>query len=754
MIERINKIKKFGFFYDYKQSPTLKNFTRYNLVYGWNASGKSTLSKIFRSIELGKLQEGFPDAEFEIKNDDASIINQHFNGKQPIIRVFNQDFVSSNLDLFQAKTEPIIYISEEKVSEKKELEKKKGIEIDLQGKKRIFENQNIELQKQIEIFHINAGKSIKDFFLGTIYASVNYNKANSLQIWTNLKKEGLSLKNNILNDEELLKNKSYILENTKKKPIENGILTIPFNLQQIKELTVRFKNLINKSIVAQSIERLRDNPEINSWVQQGLNIHKSHGSLKCEFCSQPMPVDRLAEIEGHFSTEYKNFQSNVSALIKDFESLIKPEVINSSFLLYDEFIEEYTQNIDFLNNEIKKSNEVIHKWIEQLNKRLQNPFSFISRFSIGFQPFEDVNTYLYDFLHPLISKHNKICNDFNRVAEKAKNDIENHFVAQKAISEELILNESKLASNLSEIEKLTISLSEISQKISSLEKELKSDKIALIEINDNLHRFLGRNDITLIRLDDGGYQLIRSGVVATNLSEGEKSAIGLVYFITKLKENDNRIENTIIVFDDPISSFDSNHLFNASAFILNNCDNALQLFILTHNFWFFKLIRDWMDRKNEKTKNGIIFKSNFYSLKNKQLYNASNSLTKYHSEYHFIFDRLLEMQTTDDCSLDQVFAIANYSRRLLESFNSFKTQQNKGFSGILEMAKEKGIPKDTTDKIYYFLNKYSHLDRIEAHESTIENIESEGLAVIKETLNIIKLIDIDHYNSMISVCNK
>ena len=71
MIERINKIKKFGFFYDYKQSPTLKNFTRYNLVYGWNASGKSTLSKIFRSIELGKLQEGFPDAEFEIKNDDA-----------------------------------------------------------------------------------------------------------------------------------------------------------------------------------------------------------------------------------------------------------------------------------------------------------------------------------------------------------------------------------------------------------------------------------------------------------------------------------------------------------------------------------------------------------------------------------------------------------------------------------------------------------------------------------------------------------
>ena len=754
MIKRINKIKKFGFFDDYKHNADLQDFTKYNLVYGWNASGKSTLSKIFGCIELGKLQDEFSTAEFEIKNEDASIINQHFDGNQPIVRVFNQDFISRNLDLFQAKTEPIIYISEEKVSEKKELEKNKGIKVEQQEKKRSFVNQEIELQKQIDSFHVNAGKSIKDFFLGTIYASVNYNKANSLQIWTNLKKEGVSLKDNILSDDELLKNKSYILENSKKKPVENGILTNPFNIQQIEELTGRFKDLINKGIVAQSIERLRDNPEINTWVQQGLHIHKSQGSLKCEFCSQPLPENRLAEIEAHFSTEYNNFQSKVSALIKDFESVIKPEVDDSSYLLYDEFIEEYVQNIKFLNDDINKSNEAIRTWIKQLNNRLQNPFSKNTSYSIGFQTFENVNTYLVERLIPIISYHNKICSDFNVIAEKAKAKIENHFVAQKAISEDLILSESKQASYKKEIERLNMVLSDVSLKIIDLEFELKSDRIALEEINDNLHRFIGRNDIILNRLDGGGYQLKRGGVVATNLSEGEKSAIGLVYFISKLKENDNKIEKTIVVFDDPISSFDSNHLFNASAFILNNCTNALQLFILTHNFWFFKLIRDWMDNKNPRKKEQSIKISNFYSLKNKQLNNASDSLIKYHSEYHFVFDRLLEMKTSDDYSLEQAFAIANYSRRLLESFNAFKSQQSKGFSAILTMAKEKGIPKDTTDKIYYFLNKYSHLDRIEAHECTIENIEGEGLAVIEGTLNIIKTLDNDHYNSMIEVCNK
>lgn len=754
MIKRINKIKKFGFFENYKHNTDLQDFTKYNLVYGWNASGKSTLSKIFGCIELGKLQDEFSTAEFEIKIEDASTINQHFNGNQPIIRVFNQDFISRNLDLFQAKTEPIIYISEEKVSVKKELEKNKESEVKQQGVKRSLENQELELQNQIDSFHVNAGKSIKDFFLGTIYANVNYNKANSLQIWAHLKKESVSLKENILSDDELLKNKSYILENSKKKPVETDILTNPFNIQQIEELTNRFKGLINRNIITQSIKRLRDNPEINTWVQQGLHIHKKQGSLKCEFCSQPLPENRLAEIEGHFSTEYKDFQSEISELIKDFESVIKPEVDDSSYLLYDEFIEEYVQNIKFLNDDISKSNDAIRTWIKQLSNRLQNPFYFNSSYSLGIRTFENVNSYLTERLQPIISNHNKICSDFNLIAEKAKTKIENHFVAQKAISEELTLNESKLAGYRNDIEKFTKSLSEISQKITDIEIELKSDRIALVEINDNLHRFIGRNDIILNRLESGGYQLIRGGVVATNLSEGEKSAIGLVYFISKLKENDNRIENTIVVFDDPISSFDSNHLFNASTFILNNCGDAKQLFILTHNFWFFKLIRDWMENKNPRKKEQRVKISSFYSLKNKQLNNASDSLTKYHSEYHFVFDRLLEMKTSDDYSLEQAFAIANYSRRLLESFNSFKTQQSKGFSGILDMAKEKGIPKDTTDKIYYFLNKYSHLDRIEAHESTIENIESEGLAVIEGTLNIIKAVDNDHYNSMIAVCNK
>ncbi|TOB48616.1 AAA family ATPase, partial [Vibrio parahaemolyticus] len=81
-----------------------------------------------------------------------------------------------------------------------------------------------------------------------------------------------------------------------------------------------------------------------------------------------------------------------------------------------------------------------------------------------------------------------------------------------------------------------------------------------------------------------GYKISRNGTgkLANNLSEGEKTAIAFVYFVTKLKEHDNDIKETIVVVDDPVSSFDSNHLFHSYSFLKKHCENAKQLFVMTH----------------------------------------------------------------------------------------------------------------------------------------------------------------------------
>uniref|UniRef100_UPI00397D76FB AAA family ATPase n=1 Tax=Salmonella sp. ZJHZ20_0162 TaxID=3159595 RepID=UPI00397D76FB len=79
------------------------------------------------------------------------------------------------------------------------------------------------------------------------------------------------------------------------------------------------------------------------------------------------------------------------------------------------------------------------------------------------------------------------------------------------------------------------------------------------QFNESLHKFLGRSELTLrFSPFKKGYEILRNDSipVEVNLSEGEKTAIAFIYFITKLKENDNKMENTIVVVDDPVSSFD------------------------------------------------------------------------------------------------------------------------------------------------------------------------------------------------------
>lgn len=50
-IERINKIKNHRIFRGFVWPHALLDFKEKNLFYGWNGTGKSTLSNLFRFIE-------------------------------------------------------------------------------------------------------------------------------------------------------------------------------------------------------------------------------------------------------------------------------------------------------------------------------------------------------------------------------------------------------------------------------------------------------------------------------------------------------------------------------------------------------------------------------------------------------------------------------------------------------------------------------------------------------------------------------
>jgi len=83
-----------------------------------------------------------------------------------------------------------------------------------------------------------------------------------------------------------------------------------------------------------------------------------------------------------------------------------------------------------------------------------------------------------------------------------------------------------------------------------------------------------------------------------------------------LQDKNFDIKKGIIVIDDPISSLDSNALYNAFGFMKNRTKDALQLFILTHNHSFFKEVKNWWKAGRSQASRNRSINSSYYMLKN------------------------------------------------------------------------------------------------------------------------------------------
>jgi wobble nucleotide-excising tRNase len=104
MITKINKIKNLGLlFCDYTCTCELPAFKRFNLIYGWNASGKTTLSRLFNAI--GGSQEEV-SLEYEIV-DDSGKEYKHGEPFPQKVRVFNQDYIKNNIKILEGQANSI-----------------------------------------------------------------------------------------------------------------------------------------------------------------------------------------------------------------------------------------------------------------------------------------------------------------------------------------------------------------------------------------------------------------------------------------------------------------------------------------------------------------------------------------------------------------------------------------------------------------------------------------------------------------------
>ena len=746
-ITRISRLRSCGVFRNFTWPSDLSEFGQYNLIYGWNWTGKTTLSRLFRDLELGR-PPTMGEAVLHIGGRDVR--GENFPDSSLSVRVFNRDFIQKSVfPVGGSDMRPILVLGTENVEKQKEVELLKKHGATARSNRESARSAKQTALGDFDRFCIDRARVIKDTLRSSGQNPYNYyDKSDFRGDAENMVKAGDSAAHRLIDAE---REKLLARHQATPKP---RVAELAYALPDFNAITEYLSKLLTQTVVAAAIEALKDDPTLADWIRQGLALHRDRKTERCQFCEQPLSKDRLTALETHFSTEYERFIRRIDQKIDKLDAASKASEtlrLPTKADLYDDLgqelqspetglmeAREYTQG--FLGAAVRALEDKKHRVFEHVKLELEAP---------------PVDAGAVERLNTVIRKHNQACDDFENRAEEARNRVAADMIAAEL--EEFAHRRDAEDRARADVQTKEQEVLRVDREIARLEREIVEHRRPAEELNEDLRKYLGHHELRL-EINDTGYTITRGGVSAQFLSEGETTAIALLYFLKSLQDRRFPLANGVIVLDDPVSSLDANALFLAFAFIRERTKDAGQLFILTHNFSFFRQVRHWFHHlKGQKKKDVSKRPARFFMLDSALDENARNStirwldplLEQYDSEYQYLFARIHRASTelaSED--LEKNYVLPNMSRRLLEAFLAFRMPHIPG-----DLWKK--LQKVTFDevkklRILRFLHTHSHSSAVGESEHDLTAL-AEGSAVLKDLLEMIESMDCTHYSAMVQL---
>lgn len=735
MIRRVQKIKSFGLFEDFQWPASLLDFKQFNLIYGWNYSGKTTLSRVFRCFEQKMLHPDFAGAEAMLTAQDNN--NHHLSAPQtaPMFRVFNSDFVHENLGFAAGSAEPILVLGSEDIAKQEELKAKKDEKEALALKKDGDQKKRDELSEGIEKALTNRARNIKNQFSVPEYDKTRFEpKVGSCKD---------SPDQFLLNSEDEAKFDA-LFRSTEKKPALAPKVSSLSSVEVLKEKTAA---LLAKLVTASSpIPRLKEDPNLENWVKEGRTLH--NGKDVCQFCGQSLPAELMAHLSGHFSADYENLMAELSALAKEVQSAQEENMLlDHKADFYTELAGRFTDESAKIESGLKSRRSSLEKLATAITAKQTKAFTVLECPTVNDQDRQIADA--VEKINEIIAEHNARTAEFEKKRQEAFAKLENHNASQFAIDEKYVEKLQQIADLSATIKAQDTRLAELEIEIRKLEEALSEAAKGAERINDLLAAYFGKNDLRVVVTLEKRFQIVRNGVLAKNLSEGEKTAIAFAYFIARVQDGRHPLADTRIIIDDPISSLDASHLFNTYALIKTQLAGCRQLFVLTHSFEFYNLIREWAFNDENRNKPQAEWSkwSIFLLVRidggNAILNEIPKVLLKFKSEYHYLFSILYEFNKAGDDDFDRVMILPNVARRFMEAFGGIMIPR----FATLEKKMPRFIPNDVErERVLKFINDYSH-NRNMSRSLQIPDM-SECKAVVQACLKAVESWNPDYYKDL------
>lgn len=761
MITKIKRIKNLGLvFADFSWNPSTPDFKRFNIIYGWNGSGKTTLSRLFSSIAESDLDQ----TEFEM-TDEAGAEYKTGQSFPQQIRVFNQDYIQKNVEILKSHANSISILLGE---ENKDLaEQIKKDEVKLNGDS--DDPANVGKAGSLYAYSQKKKRKEKDrenkfteiaavigAAMGGGSASRSYRRPNAEKDFASLGAKS-ELNDSVL-DEYTLTLKQEVASIEKPvalSPVQSALGQTTDPLILLGDLFSKAQALLTKTAQTETIIRLRENPDISKWVEEGTHLHKKHNSNICEYCGNLVSSERIAALAGHFNDADRSLKAEIEILIEQFRK-IYTSIDSIDIPDTARFYKELRTSIDSSKESLTRSKGLllgaIKIFAETLkSKRDNTDKTLVSNVVLDPAPMASE----IESLNEIIGKHNQKTKDFEKVREVAANKLKAHYLS--TIFDTITSLDKDLVDTITQIDSLTIEVAEIQKRIEENKSKISSTHKACAEINAGLETFLGRKELHFepdvketYSPSSGesaettlGYHILRGSEPALYLSEGEKTAIAFVYFVVHLKDGQFPLENGLVVVDDPISSLDSNSVYQAFSFLKNAVKDCGQVFIFTHSFDFLRLLLNWRKNVSDKKETSYFMIKNDFSNGNRLalIENMDKELQEYESEYHYLFHLLKTMRDSQNESIEKAYPVPNIARKVWESFLMFRVPNGRSPYSKMEVLKKDGYSSQKLDAIYKFTNDQSHITGAGFDPALVP----ETKKVIGEILEMMETIAPEHF---------
>lgn len=766
MIKKFIKIKGVGKFENYVPKAITKfpgDFKKIVLLYGINGSGKSTLATIIRSLKgdnslISKRRTfqltGSPEVELMIDgiSKPFSYSNNKWADNYTDIEVFDNHFISENVFT--------------------------GFTVDIDHKRKLFDiilgQGGVKLKADIEKIKIEIqeeNKTLKQC-ADNINTLVGYmTEAKPFSTLTELDSIDKKIEEKELEIQHS-KSAAQIKYTNNLKEIDFSKLELDF--KKTKEILSKSINSISESYL-QKVEQHKAHFPIGGETEQWIKLgYENIQNNTCPFCERAF--DSTTEIveayNQYFNQEYLKLQNDIEVLSIQLDALNIPLVLSeieltiSNNLSLVDFWEAHTK-IDFYDVVLLQDKDEIGELFlatkEILKQKSSNAIksqktdsvdSLEQKVSEEIQRLKECNKVIADYnkrIDELKSHPNKTEQVLEEELKSLKLNKVRFSDEGKKLAQKFKDTEANINSKNNNKDNLQTQLRNYTTRTLSTYKDTINKLLkrfaTYMEIKEIKSAYVGASKVPSVEyaLSVGGsnVKLNDDGINPSFkyvLSEGDKSALAFSFFLATLLEDKQNLPNKVLLFDDPISSFDKSRQLSTVKILHGLASQAKQIFVLTHNLAFAGEFYYHYPKRSE--------------IQPLQIFDVSNQshLEEFPIEVETLPDVLKDMTTInlylkngakDDNDRRTVLRCL---RPALEGYYKMKffgmVQENDWLGGFIKKIRE----SKNGDKLYRLTNLLSDLDQVndytsESHHGSLQQQQIDNAELRTHAELTLKLIE-------------